>query len=160
MTPIDRMLAEQACQKLQMQYGVFADRGDVEGFVGLFTADASITVPEHPAFRGHDAIRASIQALTATGVTMRHVITNPVIDVLGPDTAKGDCYLIVFNSGAPADPSGTRPVALPATVGEYADRFRRTADGWRFQSRVLTRVFRRIDDPMLAAAREATQGKA
>lgn len=160
MTPVDRMLAEQACQKLQMQYGVFADRGDVEGFVGLFTADASITVPEHPPFTGHDAIRASIQALAATGLTMRHVITNPVIEVTGPDGATGVCYLIVFNSAAPADPTGTRPAALPATVGEYADSFRRTADGWRFQSRVLSRVFRRVDDPMLAAAGKATQGKA
>lgn len=155
MTPVDRMLAEQACQKLQMQYGVFADRGDVEGFVGLFALDASITVPEHPAFSGHDAIRASIQALAATGLTMRHVITNPVIDVTNANTASGVCYLIVFNSGTAADPAGTRPVALPATVGEYADTFRRTADGWRFQSRILTRVFRRVDDPMLSAARQA-----
>jgi len=160
MTPLDRMLAEQACQKLQMQYGVFADRGDVDGFVGLFAPDASITVPEHPPFAGHDAIRASIQALAATGLTMRHVITNPVIEVTDPFNATGVCYLTVFNSAAEADGSGTRPLALPTTVGEYADTFVQLADGWRFRSRVLTRVFRRIDDPMLAEAGRATQGKA
>ena len=51
------MLIEHACLKLQAQYGVFADRGDVEGFTGLFAPDGSVEVPEAPAFVGHDAIR-------------------------------------------------------------------------------------------------------
>lgn len=142
MTDLDRLLAEQACMKLQAQYGVFADRGDVEGFTNLFAPDGSVAVPEAPAFVGHDAIRASIQALGAMGVTMRHVLTNNVVDVTGPDTATGVSYLTVWNSTAPADDSEQRPIALPATMGEYADTFRRTPEGWRFQSRVLTRVFR------------------
>ena len=136
------MLAEHACAKLQRQYGVFADRGDIEGFVGLFAPDGSVEVPEHPAFVGHEAIRASIQALAATGVTMRHVLTNNVVDVIDAKTAEGVSYLVVYNSTGPLDARGTRPVEPPATVGEYRDRFRRTPEGWRFQSRVLTRVFR------------------
>jgi hypothetical protein len=83
-----------------------------------------------------------MQALAAQGVTMRHVMTNPVVHVLDAERATGSCYLTVYNSIAEPDAAGVRPVALPATVGEYADTFRRTADGWRFQSRVLTRVFR------------------
>ena len=141
-TDLERLLAEHACMKLQVQYGVFADRGDVEGFTNLFAEDGSVAVPEAPAFVGHDAIRASIQALGAMGVTMRHVLTNNVVDITGPDTATGVSYLTVWNSTAPADASGQRPAALPATVGEYADTFRRTANGWRFQTRVLTRVFK------------------
>ena len=136
------MLIEHACMKLQRQYGVFADRGDVEGFTNLFAPDGSVAVPEAPPFVGHDAIRASIEALTAMGVTMRHVLTNNVVDVVDETTATGVSYLVVYNSTAEADESGQRPVAPPATVGEYADTFRRTAEGWRFQSRVLTRVFR------------------
>jgi ketosteroid isomerase-like protein len=142
MTDLERLLAEHACMKLQAQYGVFADRGDVEGFTNLFAPDGSVAVPEAPAFVGHDAIRASIQALGAMEVTMRHVLTNNVVEVTGPDTATGVSYLTVWNSTAPADDSGQRPIALPATMGEYADTFRRTPEGWRFQSRVLTRVFR------------------
>lgn len=128
--------------KLQAQYGVFADRGDVEGFTGLFAAGGSVEVPEAPAFVGHEAIRASIRALGDLGVTMRHVLTNNVVDVVDADTATGVSYLTVYNSTAEPDATGQRPVAPPATVGEYADSFRRTPDGWRFQSRVLTRVFR------------------
>lgn len=142
MTELERMLIEHACGKLQMQYGIFADRGDIEGFTRLFAPDGSVAVPEHPPFVGHDAIRASIEALAALGVTMRHVLTNAVVDVVDADTATGVSYLVVYNSTAAADANGQRPVAPPATVGEYADTFRRTAAGWRFQTRVLTRVFR------------------
>jgi hypothetical protein len=154
-TEIERMVAEHACIKLQMQYGVFADRGDVEGFVGLFAPDASITVPEHPPFAGHAAIRASIQGLANLGVTMRHVIINSVIDVRDAETADGICYLLAFNSAGPPDAAGCPPSEPPATVGEYADTFRRTDIGWKFTSRVLTRVFRRDDDAVQAAARAA-----
>jgi len=143
MTDQERMLAEHACMKLQRQYGVFADRGDVEGFTNLFAPDGSVAVPEAPPFVGHEAIRGSIQALGDLGVTMQHVLTNNVVDVVDADTATGVSYLIVFNSTAEPDERGSRPVEPPPTVGFYEDRFRRTPDGWRFQSRVLTRVFRR-----------------
>ena len=136
------MAIEHACMKLQRQYGVFADRGDIEGFTHLFAPDGSVAVPEAPPFVGHDAIRASITALTAQGVTMRHVLTNNLVDVVDDSTATGVSYLVVYNSTAAPDANGQRPVAPPATVGEFADAFCRTADGWRFRSRVLTRVFR------------------
>ena len=136
------MLAEHACQKLQMLYGVHADRGESEAFTRLFATDGSVAVPEAPAFVGHAAIYASMEALKAQGVTMRHVMTNPVVNVVDAETATGSCYLTVYNSRAEPDAVGARPIALPATMGEYADTFRRTADGWRFQSRVLTRGFR------------------
>jgi hypothetical protein len=142
MTELEVLLAEQACQKLQMLYAVHADRGETEAFTQLFAPDGSVAVPEAPAFVGHPAIRASMEALNALGVTMRHVITNPVVNVVDAQTATGSCYLTVWNSREEADAAAIRPIALPATVGEYADVFRKTADGWRFQSRVLTRVFR------------------
>lgn len=142
MTEIEVMLAEAACQRLQMLYALHADRGEVEAFTQLFADDGSVQVPEAPAFVGHAAIRASMEALNALGVTMRHVMTNPVVTVLDADNAVGGCYLTVWNSKEAPDAAGIRPIALPATMGEYSDVFRRTEAGWRFQSRVLTRVFR------------------
>lgn len=155
MTEIERMAAEHACTKLQSRYCLAADRGDVEGFVALFMPDASITIPEAPAFTGHEAIRASIQALAGLGVTMRHLMTNSVIEVEDAETASGACYLVVFNSAEPADAGGCRPSDAPSTVGEYHDTFRKTDAGWRFSSRRLTRVFRRTDDAVLKAAKAA-----
>lgn len=146
MTPQERLLAEAACIRLQHLYCIAADRCDVEAFVALFAPTASITVPEHPAFVGHDAIRAAMQALVDTGITNRHITTNSVITVESAAKASGVCYLTVYASAAPADAQGFRPLELPGTVGEYEDQFEASADGWRFTSRKLTRVFRRAQD--------------
>jgi len=141
MTDLECILIEHACNKLQAQYGIFADRGDIEGFTNLFAPDGSVKVPEAPAFVGHESIRASIRALGELGQIMRHVLTNSVVDVIGADLARGVSYVTVYNNSAAAEATGLQPVELPATVGEYADTFRRTDKGWRFQTRVLTRVF-------------------
>jgi ketosteroid isomerase-like protein len=152
MTNLGILKIEHACTRLQTQYCIYADRGDVESFVSLFTEDASIKVPEHPAFVGRAAIRASMQALAATGITMRHIMTNSLVDVRDANSAIGLCYLIAYGSRAVPDSDGWRPMEAPGTIGHYEDVFRRTPSGWRFASRVLTRVLRKVDDPVLAAA--------
>jgi len=143
MTDLEALLIEHACAKLQSRYCVCADRGDIEGFVELFTPDASITIPEYPAFVGHDAIRASMVALVAAGLTMRHITTNAVVTPQNATTATGLCYLTVYNSSEAANETGGRPINLPATVGEYEDVFHHTGSGWRFAARTLTRVFQK-----------------
>lgn len=158
MTDEEAMLIEHACSRLQARYCILADRGDVEGFTALFTPDASITVPDAPSFCGQAAIGASMRMLASLGVTMRHLMTNSVVEVTGPDSAVGVCYLTVFNSAEPPDAGGCRPSDIPSTVGEYADEFRRTQGGWRFSSRTLKRVFRRADDPVRKAAQAAQGG--
>lgn len=158
MTPIERMLIEHECARLQTRYTLCADRGDVEGFVALFAPDGSVQVPDYPAFVGHDAIRTSMQGLAALAVSMRHLCTNSFIEVDSPDRAHGWCYLVTYNSGAAPDASGARPVEPPGTVGEYRDEFVRRPDGWRFRARVLTRVFRRTDDAVRQAAEARTRG--
>ncbi len=153
MTEEEILLAERACARLQTQYCIHADACDVEAFTALFSEDASIKVPEYPAFVGQSAIRASMQALAATGITMRHIVTNSLIDVRSPNQASGICYLIAYGSKAAPDAHGWRPMEQPGTIGHYEDVFRRTAAGWRFTSRVLTRVLRRLDDAVLQAGR-------
>jgi hypothetical protein len=153
MTDETRLRIELECTRLQQRYAVYADHREGEKFTELFAEDGSVEVPDAPPFVGHDAIRASIEALNALPLTYRHVITNSVIDVVDEDHATGICYLVVFNSDASADESGARPMRLPSTVGEYHDTFRRTAKGWRIQTRRLERVFRNPEDPMRRFAR-------
>lgn len=155
MSPHDRLLAEYACLRLQTRYCLTADSGDVEAFVQLFAPGGSIAVPEHPPFVGHDAIRASLRALHATGLTFRHLGMNGLVDILSPTRAQGMCYLVAFNAMGAADVSGCRTMSLPSTVGEYHDAFARNDGEWLFQSRRLIRVFRRLDDPVLEAGRGA-----
>lgn len=144
--------------RLQNAYAIAADHGDVEGFVNCFAEDGIVSVPGSPDFVGHTAIRASIVALGALGVTYRHIVTNSLITVDSTDAAHGICYLLTFNSSAPADPTGSRPIEAPGTVGEYVDQFVRTAAGWRIRHRTLARTFRR-EDAVARAAAELAQGR-
>lgn len=139
-TDVERMIAEHDCTKLQMEYGVFADRGDIEGYVGLFAPDASITVPGHPVHVGLDAIRESVKQVIARG-TWRHMETNSVINVIDANTATGVVYSTVYSDAAPWNSTDLLPVRPPYLIGEYVDTFKRTAAGWKFHSRVLKLKF-------------------
>lgn len=140
LTNVERMMAEHDCTKLQMEYGVFADHGDVRGYVGLFAPDASISVPGHPVHVGLDAIRDSVKQVIARG-TWRHVETNSVINVIDANTATGSVYSTVYSDAAPWNSTDLLPVRPPYLIGEYVDTFERTAAGWRFHSRVLKLKF-------------------
>lgn len=153
MTDIERLLIEQACTRLQTLYCIHADNCDVDAFTALFAEDGSVAVPEYPAFVGHAAIRASMQGLADLGITMRHVMSNNLIDVKSATSATGLCYLTAYGSSAPADQTGARPMEQPGTIGHYTDAFTRTPQGWRFQSRALTRVLRKPDDAVQRAAK-------
>jgi hypothetical protein len=146
------MMIEHECQRLQVAYAVTADQGDVDGFVGCFAEDGEVVVPGAPPFVGHEAIRQSVVQLGALGVAYRHLISNSLITVHDGQSAAGICYLLTFNSAAPADAMGSRPIEAPGTVGEYHDEFVRTRAGWRIKRRELKRVFRR-DDAVAMAAR-------
>lgn len=152
MTPIERMLIEHECGKLQKLYGIYADQLEDERFADLFAPDASITVPEQPPFQGREKLRDGILQMRALGLIYRHVMSNDVVNVIDENRAEGICYLMAFNSAAQPDASGGRPMEMATSIGEYHDTFRRTDKGWRFQSRVLKRVMRRADDNIIAAA--------
>lgn len=143
MTELDKMLIERECHKLMVSYNVFNDNLDVEGFVSLFTEDCMFAkiVPE-PRYevRGHDGLRASMEHIIINSPRLRrHLLVNPQITVLSEDEAEGFCIgLAIFG------PAGDRalPVAVGGIelVGEYKDRYCRTAYGWKIASRELTRV--------------------
>ncbi len=152
MTPEQRMLIEHECEKLQKLYGIYADQLDSERFGELFAADAWIKVPEQPVFRGRESVSAGINQMRALGLMYRHVMTNNVVNAVDDSHAEGLCYLMAFNSAAPADEHGARPMEIATTLGEYKDTFVKTERGWRFQSRELRRAMRRADDNIIAAA--------
>lgn len=159
MTPERRMLIEHECEKLQKLYGIYADRLDDRKFGELFADDAWIKVPEQPVYRGRDAVSAGINQMRALGLVYRHVMTNNVVDVIDDSHAEGLSYLMAFNSAAPADDHGARPMEMATTIGEYKDAFIKTDAGWRFQSRELRRVMRRADDNITIAVQRLAAKK-
>lgn len=90
----------------------------------VFTADA-VAYGQH----GLDAVRTNtIRYLGACGPT-QHLLGNHRVIVKG-DTATSTSYVRAFHHSAPG-----RPAQFYDFVGEYHDRWVRTADGWRMTRR-------------------------
>lgn len=145
---LQQLLDERACERLVLDYTRFVDFGEAARIAELFTPDGvweSVDVR----MDGRDAIRAGF--LARQGVarrTSRHVCTNIAITLEAADEARGLSYLINYrhdsSTGVAERPA---PVNHPKFVGEYHDRFVRTADGWRFVHRRCDVTFLRLRTP-------------
>jgi uncharacterized protein (TIGR02246 family) len=145
LAPLERVLAERACERLVVEYARRLDFGQADRVAELFTDDAVWEMPGRIRFEGRDELAAGIPSrLSGTARTTRHVCTNIAIDVLGRDEAVGFCYLVNYRydwpDGAAVAPA---PSAEPKYIGEYTDRFVRTADGWRIAHRRSVLAFSR-----------------
>ena len=108
------------------------DEGDIDTHMNTWADEIRFESP-FGSYDDRDGYREWVsgfyEQMNGMGGT-RHLITNNVIDVDG-DRASQTCYLVILgrtmNDGGPA---------LMATV-RFEDELVRTADGWRFSSRVL-----------------------
>ena len=106
----------------------------------LFTEDGSINTLGDPVV-GHDALRAWGALLDSDDspvAGVHHVLTNPRFTADGPDRAVGTLYVTAFLPGAPEGQA-----TLPFAMGQCTDRYVRTADGWKIESRVFQPFFTR-----------------
>ena len=139
MTEDERRAIEQDCLKLIATYAIAADSHDAERFVGIFAEDGQWIRPK-ASIAGHAALRA-FMLQRPRSVLSRHVSTNALVDVTGPDTARGISYAIVYKHEG--HEGGEAPLDGPESIVEYRDEFIRTPDGWRIAVRRSTSVFRR-----------------
>ncbi|MBM4244572.1 MAG: nuclear transport factor 2 family protein [Deltaproteobacteria bacterium] len=139
---LSRLLHERACERLVIDYTHLVDFGEAARIADLFT-ESGVWEAEGIRMEGRDAIRAGFGARQGvTRRTSRHVCTNVAITLTGPDEATGISYLLNYRhdstTGTAERPA---PVGHPKFVGEYHDRFVRTADGWRIAHRRCTLAF-------------------
>ena len=108
------------------------DEGDINTHMATWADEMSFESPfgnydDRDGYR--EWVSGFYEQMSGMGGT-RHLITNNVVDVDG-DRASQTCYLVILgrtmNDGGPA---------LMATV-RFEDELVRTAEGWRFTSRVL-----------------------
>lgn len=136
-----RIADERACERLVMQYTHLVDSGNAPAIADLFVTDGVWRTDEF-AMDGQQEIRDGFTR--RQGVTRRqskHVCTNVLIDVDG-DEAAGRCYLVNYRHDSPTgEAEKPAPADVPKFVGEYHDRFVRTADGWRFMDRYCDMAF-------------------
>ncbi|OLF19123.1 nuclear transport factor 2 family protein [Actinophytocola xanthii] len=111
--------------------GEFTDAGtmrDYDRFVALFTSDGVWRIPHVGiGFTGRAEIRAGIERLQGLWDYFVQTVHPGTVRIEG-DTATGRAYTAEFGR--------MRDGAAHLNYAIYHDRYRRTADGWRFAARV------------------------
>jgi hypothetical protein len=136
---IEELLDREALKDLRLAYAAHFDRQELDRLMELFTEDAVCAFG--PAYGGdwvgRDAIRANYAAaMQAIGAPMAamHIVTNPWIELTGPDTARARWYLLDFLTrqaphNALVTPGGHANPLLYLAV--YEDECRKADDRWR-----------------------------
>ncbi len=135
LAPDDRLAIEQLIHR----HAWLIDHGRASEIEALFTEDAVLKGI------GPDKIgRAAIGDWARQREAMRerrsrHVQTNLLIEAAGVGKAQGTVVLTLYRHDGEGEGS-----PAPLLIGEYADLYRREADGaWRFAERQLTTLFGR-----------------
>jgi ketosteroid isomerase-like protein len=111
-----------AIERLIIDYAAHNDASDWDAVVALYVPEGRMSRPTAPDdfIEGQGAILAAFKSRPAR--TTRHICANIRVDVDG-DRATATSQILLFTGHeAPK-------------VGSYADKFTRTADGWRFTER-------------------------
>jgi uncharacterized protein (TIGR02246 family) len=136
MDDTQRMLIERECDRLVTAYCHLVDHGKAAKVADLFSKDGVWTGPGVK-MEGREQLRAGFQQRQDQTERMsRHVCHNFLCDVIDADHAEGVVYLTLYRHDGEAGRK-VSPLAGPAVVGEYRDRFERTAEGWRIRYREI-----------------------
>jgi hypothetical protein len=138
MEQISRTADRQALAKLNDDFCHELDRGNVEGFVALFTGDALYT-------NGPRIVRGAAQLCefylgrTKDGPrTSRHITSGLRIEFTGDATARGLSVCLTFSS------PGLPPIesTAPAIVADFEDVYAFEGARWRIAERHIRPLFR------------------
>lgn len=145
MDDVQRMQIERECERLVTAYCHLVDHGQAARIADLFSengvwASAEVTM------NGRDEVRQGMAHRQANENRMsRHVCNNLLVEVHDEDHASGVVYLTLYrHDGEPG--RKLSPLDGPLLVGEYRDRFERTAEGWKIARREIDVSFLRKDE--------------
>jgi ketosteroid isomerase-like protein len=115
-------------QQLYARYAQTIDAGDAEGWANTFTADGVF----NNSSRGHDSLVTFVHDWRdkRRGASLRHWNSNLVVTPAA-DGARGAIYMLLL------DVSEKAPTVTASY--RYEDALVKTADGWKFKTRVLHR---------------------
>ena len=161
--PVARAALRAEIEELLIETAYLLDRGRFDELVGCYTEDCEVDRPlppftgeERGAIRGRAALAQSYAGpeWPRTPRTMRHVISNVRIEVLGGDRVSTTSTW----TGYRYEGAGLS-VSSPMAVGDYEDELRRESDGrWRIHRRKIVIAF--LDQQLLEAATRAVRGSA
>jgi ketosteroid isomerase-like protein len=117
----------EAIRDLARRYAHYVWQNELEALAALFAEDGEMDPGTRPPFRGRQALLAGFREMLTTGSVFLPFVQQHLVELTG-DTASGTCYIDLR-----AEVDGTSMIG----AGWYADRYVRTAEGWRFQSRKI-----------------------
>lgn len=124
------IIDREAIRTLPVLYCHYIWHANIDGFVNLFTADGSVSTsdPTLPDAQGSNELRKMITDVLET-MKSKPFIHNHVVELLGPNQAKGYCYLEVclLRDGNPWK-----------MVAWYDDAYVKVEGEWKFKSRKIT----------------------
>jgi hypothetical protein len=137
-SPSSRLSDRLTIQQLNDDFCHELDRGDVDGFVGLFTPDALYTYGPR-VLRGTKEIRDFYLNRTRDGPrTSRHLVTGLRIRFLSEQAAGGLSVCLTFSA------PGLPPIesTVPAVVADFEDVYALTNGKWQFAERHIRPMFK------------------
>ena len=159
MTRDEEIKIEWECQRVLRKYYHYVDQREYEKAAKLFTPDV-----EWQALgvylKGRDEIMKGLVGGLAEG-TIRHIITNTVVDVIDEDHAVSISYNAdYYEPGVKVeDRDGPVPFEGPHRIHDNYAELVRTDEGWLISKRDVTIIFRREDKPVALEAWGKAEGK-
>ncbi|MBU6267321.1 MAG: nuclear transport factor 2 family protein [Sphingomonadales bacterium] len=134
----DDTAAMLAINQLYPRYTDAVWRFDYDAFADLFTDDAEWRISGRT-YQGRAAIREAIAAILGPNfIRVRIVFGTPILTVASDGTASARMYMTEHCAWK----SGERSISF----GTYHDRFRLTANGWKFAWRMFELDYRGSPD--------------
>ncbi|BBC30440.1 uncharacterized protein SGFS_017340 [Streptomyces graminofaciens] len=135
MPPVERMLAERACERIIVDFIHRLDLGEPSSVAELFTPDGVWHWPfGDRRIEGREALGAYFASRPEDRLS-RRLMTNILVTVESEATARAVSYLTTYRvdgySGGMIEPR------LPANVGHYEDIFRKIDGVWFLASRTV-----------------------
>lgn len=128
---LQALLDREAIRDLRIRYSHDLDGNTIDALDQVFSVDAVVEVTVGR-MEGLDAIRAGLKDAFAQfdrdgrgHYPFLHAITNHTIELTGPDSATGRCYLLDWETASKPEPN---PLLL---LGVYDDEYRRIDGAWR-----------------------------
>lgn len=132
---LDELLAIEEIKNLRLAYSAYFDSQDIEKLGSIFAEDAVCEFSEEYGgdWVGRETIKANYAAVAqqvGAPYNAIHAVTNPWIELTGPDTATGRWYLIEYltRQGSLTSQGGhANPLFY---VGVYQDEYRKVEGRW------------------------------
>ena len=143
MTRDEERAIEWECQKVVRKYYAHVDKREFEQAVALFTPDVDWVGFDVPLNGREELLEGLYGALGKS--TIRHVLTNTVVDVIDEDHAKVCSYNTLNATHDTTYEVGDSPIPYegPTFVADMTEDMLRTDEGWLIARRRAVAIFRR-----------------